>query len=239
MAGEINFFRKRFLGGFDKQDVVDYIAGQADERNKLTDEIEKVRLEHESLIEEIRTERKTLVEETRLERETLIEETRLERESMIEKAKSDRETLIEEARLERGTLKENARLEREAFEAERQTLNAEIESLKKERDEIRKQAREYKVASLVSAANVLEDVKKSLEGYQNVVEASVSRARDEFKLAADTVATLPAIFEKTGDTVGALIGQINEECDNIKYNDVLNEDDISVKESSFEQNGVL
>lgn len=35
MAGEIGFFRKTFLGGFNKQDVSDYIAKQATEKNDV------------------------------------------------------------------------------------------------------------------------------------------------------------------------------------------------------------
>lgn len=36
MAGEIGFFRKTFLGGFNKQDVSEYIAKQANEKNDVT-----------------------------------------------------------------------------------------------------------------------------------------------------------------------------------------------------------
>ena len=184
MAGEINFFRKRFLGGFDKQDVVDYIAEQADERNKLSAKIEKVESDYEALVEEARAEQV----------------------SLIEKAKSDHEAFIEQSAAER-----------EAFEAEKKALNAEIESLKQRCNEIEKQAQDYKVASLISAGDVLEEVKRSLDGYQGVVEAAVSRARDEFMLAADTVAALPQIFERTGETVSSLIEQINDECSSLKF----------------------
>lgn len=34
MTGEIKFFRKRFIGGFNRQDVVDYIAELARERDE-------------------------------------------------------------------------------------------------------------------------------------------------------------------------------------------------------------
>ena len=36
MTGEINNFRKRFFGGFNRQDVVDYVAKLAQERNELS-----------------------------------------------------------------------------------------------------------------------------------------------------------------------------------------------------------
>ena len=35
MTGEINYFRKRFFGGFNREDVVSYIARVAKERNAL------------------------------------------------------------------------------------------------------------------------------------------------------------------------------------------------------------
>jgi len=34
MTGEIKFFRKRFIGGFNRQDVIDYITELAQERDK-------------------------------------------------------------------------------------------------------------------------------------------------------------------------------------------------------------
>ena len=231
MAGEINFFRKRFLGGFDKQDVVDYIAEQADERNKLNARIEKAetdydtlvedaRVEQVSLIEKAKSEREALLEESRIEREALIEKARVERETLFEKFESERKTLIDKAEAEHKALINKSEAEREAFEAEKKALNAEIEALKQRCNEIEKQAQDYKVASLISAGDVLEEVKRSLDGYQGVVEAAVSRARDEFMLAADTVATLPQIFERTGETVSSLIEQINTERDHFNIDDM-------------------
>jgi len=38
MTGEIDFFRKRFIGGFDRNDVVDYIAKLSNERNAIAEE---------------------------------------------------------------------------------------------------------------------------------------------------------------------------------------------------------
>ena len=42
MTGEISYFRKRFFGGFNKQDVVEYIVKMAKERNELEDEKNKI-----------------------------------------------------------------------------------------------------------------------------------------------------------------------------------------------------
>ena len=41
MTGEIKFFRKRFFGGFNREDVVSYIASMAQERNALADAKDK------------------------------------------------------------------------------------------------------------------------------------------------------------------------------------------------------
>ena len=48
MTGEISYFRKRFLGGFNREDVIDYIEKLAQERNKLQEEKDKV--EHRLLM---------------------------------------------------------------------------------------------------------------------------------------------------------------------------------------------
>jgi len=53
MAGEINYFRKRFLGGFNRQDVVEYISKLAKERNESTAAKEKAENEAKKLSGEI------------------------------------------------------------------------------------------------------------------------------------------------------------------------------------------
>ena len=71
MTGEIEFFRKRFVGGFNRQDVVNYISKLAQERNEwreakeksdqdvqaFTDEIAMLRLEIEKARREVRESR--------------------------------------------------------------------------------------------------------------------------------------------------------------------------------------
>ena len=68
MTGEIEFFRKRFVGGFNREDVVNYITKLAQERNDwraakekadqdahaLTDEIARLILELEKAKKEVR-----------------------------------------------------------------------------------------------------------------------------------------------------------------------------------------
>ena len=77
MAGEIEFFRKRFVGGFNREDVVNYISKLAQERNDwreakekadqdahaLTDEIARLILELEKARNETREAREYKVKE--------------------------------------------------------------------------------------------------------------------------------------------------------------------------------
>ena len=46
MTGEINSFRSRFFGGFNREDVVEYIAKLAQERNEIEDA--KIKAENDS-----------------------------------------------------------------------------------------------------------------------------------------------------------------------------------------------
>ena len=70
MAGEISYFRKRFLGGFNREDVIDYIEKLAQERNKLQAEkaaaeqaVSKLAGELETLRHEVEEARKTEFED--------------------------------------------------------------------------------------------------------------------------------------------------------------------------------
>lgn len=75
MTGEINYFRKRFLGGFNREDVIGYIEELAQERNKLQaekDQAEQRLMLLSSELETLRIE----IEETRktelMDRENII-----------------------------------------------------------------------------------------------------------------------------------------------------------------------
>ena len=52
MSGELNYFRKRFFGGFNRQDVIDYVSKLAQERNELRIAKEKTEQELQALAEE-------------------------------------------------------------------------------------------------------------------------------------------------------------------------------------------
>jgi len=64
MTGEVNSFRSSFFGGFNRGDVVDYIAKLAQERNELEDAKNKMEEEKRALILEIETLRRE-TEDTR------------------------------------------------------------------------------------------------------------------------------------------------------------------------------
>ena len=53
MTGEIKVFRKRFFGGFNKKDVIDYITEQARERNEMEAAKEKAEKELLELVREV------------------------------------------------------------------------------------------------------------------------------------------------------------------------------------------
>jgi chromosome segregation ATPase len=60
MLGEISFFRKRFLGGFNRQDVVDYISKLAKERNEFRDAKDKAVQDARALASEVASLRQEL-----------------------------------------------------------------------------------------------------------------------------------------------------------------------------------
>ena len=64
MTGDSNYFRKRFLGGFNKADVVEYITELARERNELEAAKDKAEREAQSLANEVMALRRD-AEETR------------------------------------------------------------------------------------------------------------------------------------------------------------------------------
>ena len=66
MTGDVNSFRSRFFGGFNREDVVDYIAKLAQERNEL--EVAKTKAENDlyALTLEIETIRSEVAEARRV-----------------------------------------------------------------------------------------------------------------------------------------------------------------------------
>ena len=62
MNGELNPFRKRFLGGFNQRDVISYITKLADERNAESSAKDKALSEVKSLTEDIKVLQRELEE---------------------------------------------------------------------------------------------------------------------------------------------------------------------------------
>jgi len=54
MEGEKEFFRKRFFGGFNREDVIKYITGLANERNEAIEAKEKAEKKARALAEEVK-----------------------------------------------------------------------------------------------------------------------------------------------------------------------------------------
>ena len=74
MTGEVDFFRKRFIGGFDRKDVVDYIAKLAGERNALADARDKAVQEVNELTIQVDSLRRELAESIRYAESFKVEE---------------------------------------------------------------------------------------------------------------------------------------------------------------------
>ena len=75
MTGDINFFRKRFFGGFNREDVAGYIAKMARERNELAAAVEKAENEARVLAREIVALRQETEEAMRLMKKDLEQKT--------------------------------------------------------------------------------------------------------------------------------------------------------------------
>ena len=69
MNGDVNYFRNRFMGGFNKKDVINYITMMAKERNELTEAKNKAVSDARSLAAEVASLRRELEEMSRLVRE--------------------------------------------------------------------------------------------------------------------------------------------------------------------------
>jgi len=54
VSGEKEFFRKRFFGGFNREDVIKYIAGLAEERNEALAAKERAEKKARALAEEVK-----------------------------------------------------------------------------------------------------------------------------------------------------------------------------------------
>ena len=81
MTGDISNFRKRFFGGFNRDDVVDFITHMAWERNELEAARDKAIQETHALAAEIESLRREIGEEKRM-----LSEDRIKKEAVFETA---------------------------------------------------------------------------------------------------------------------------------------------------------
>ena len=119
LTGEIEYFRKRFVGGFNRQDVIDYIAKLAQERNDWCEAKERADRDVQALSNEVAT--------LRLELEKARQEARESREykaAMLESVAvtvSKLEAAFEHVRLDFDTTVESICTE---FDQARKTITS-------------------------------------------------------------------------------------------------------------------
>jgi len=167
MTGEIKFFRKRFFGGFNRDDVVKYISKLANERNECRSAKEIAEEEARSLADEAGA--------LRLEFETAKKDTERDREAR-EKAEQDAQTLaieVETLRLEIDDAKralDEGRKAKDIAEQDVRNLADDIASLRRELEKAKEDAkreadegRRYKAEALEAKAKAetLDVVKKN------------------------------------------------------------------------------
>jgi len=165
MKGEIKYFRKRFFGGFNREDVVEYIAKLAQERNGFREARNVAEQEAQKLSIEI--------EALRLE----IEEAKCEADKgrdakdALEQDKQTLASLIASLRDESATLRDKV-----------DTLNDELEMAKLEVEE----GQRYKAEALEARGKVqvLEDARRKLAELVPVFECMCTALSAEEQLDA-------------------------------------------------------
>ncbi|MCL2366886.1 MAG: hypothetical protein FWC75_07570 [Oscillospiraceae bacterium] len=181
MSGEVNFFRKRFFGGFNRDDVVEYISNLAQERNECKEAKELAEAKANTMLTEF--------EPLRIEAEQAIQRA-LELSTVFENAEVSIRQLVEERDRALGEAQSMAleveSLKQELYEArcvidetqaaknrgtqDIQLLRAEYDNLRDEYDRVKREADEgrfFKIEALESRAKVekLEAAKKHFEEF--------------------------------------------------------------------------
>jgi chromosome segregation ATPase len=173
MTGEINFFRKRFLGGFNREDVVSYISKLAQERNENR--------EARAIAEE---DARTLADEAEALRQKTEDAKKDADESRMamESANLELQKLTEEVaslRFEIDEAKRSADLSlaaKDAAENDKRTLTESIESLRDGLEEARlavEEGRRYKAEALEAKEKlkVLDNARKTFAELEPVFES--------------------------------------------------------------------
>ena len=180
MSGEVKFFRKRFFGGFNRDDVVKYISKLAQERNEYKSAREAAEAQTKAMTEEVEPLRieaqkaREIVEKVAQESGFLLEAK--------EKAENETEKLrheINSLKLELAEVKsrvEEGHSAKEKAQQEIHSLNAEMKSLRDAHEQVKLEAekgREFRAEALESRAKVeqLEIAQKHFKDLQPHLES--------------------------------------------------------------------
>jgi len=171
MAEEISYFRKRFLGGFNREDVIRYITKLTKERNGLRDAKEAADEEARAIADEIEPLRKEIAEvrgETELaigERDRVI----LEMTDEVAALKFELEG-AKRAGDENREAKERAQQESRNKDDEIAALGGELEAARQEAAEGRRHKAEAQAskAALETVEKTIADIGSAYENLRNV-----------------------------------------------------------------------
>ena len=174
MTGEINYFRKRFFGGFNKKDVTDYIVKAAQERNALEaandiakDEVRALKDALGMLALEAEAAKNNAEDEIR----ALTEELTSLR-AQAEAAKNDAENAIA-------------------------ALTDELAALRLETEEVKasmKENHERKMSVFVTAGDTFTEFESTFKELCSDIDKAMDKAMSEFRNAEDTVNRLPFVL---------------------------------------------
>jgi len=156
MSGEKKYFRKRFFGGFNREDVVKYISELAKERNESDAAREKAESNYNAMAEAFEP----------------LRQRAIEAEEAMQTAQQDMQEALD--------AKEEAIAKVSTLTFEVTTLKAELAMAKREAEE----GRVFKAEALESRAKVekLEEVQKCFESIQPHFESLKSAISPEEKV---------------------------------------------------------
>jgi len=198
MAGEIYYFRKQLIGGFDRQDVVDYIAKLAIERNENAAAKDKALQDAKTFASEVAS--------LRLE----LKEAGLK----LDKAKADleiAEAKLAEARIEIGDVKQN--MNKRKIEALESAINMFLEletSAQNLNNEVKSSVKEVCAemdavcATVAGAPSILERAGEKIAGLRAdlVVEKELAAGAYEHQAGAGQDSVQGNIQEGDQDSAG-------------------------------------
>ncbi|MCL2045826.1 MAG: hypothetical protein FWG88_05520 [Oscillospiraceae bacterium] len=195
MSGEISYFRKRFFGGFNRDDVIDYIEKMAKERNELEETI--------ALSED---EKLTLKEEN--------EKLRKEIEGEKEKAKIITQTLSDDI----GKLRTEIDAAKALAESVKKNHANEIANLRQESDEAKRLMRESvnREAAIFDAAwKTLSDCESAISELNSDIDKKVLAAISELSDAKVSLDKLPLTILQVSERINEMKAAFNKDNTNM------------------------